>query len=88
MSPLRKYMVTVFIAGTYAFTSTVRNVNTSMTYEISSSAHLPRLLRNFAANAAVVTCVASWCCCIGICAPSMVRIQIKIISICAANGYI
>ena len=65
-------MVSVCIAGKYALTSTVRNVNTSG--KVSIRLFLPLLLRNFAAKAAVVTCVGSYC--IGICAPSILAIQI------------
>ena len=63
------------MAGKYAFTSTVRNVKTSN--GVNGNRYLPRLLRNFAANVAVVTCVATYC--IGIWAPSIFKIQIQII---------
>ena len=71
----RKYIVTVLMAGKYALTSAVRNVKTS--FSVNDNMYLPRLLRNFAANVAVVTCVATYC--IGIWAPSIFKIQIQII---------
>lgn len=65
----------MFIGGRYACTSTVRNVKISAI--VTTRGHVPLLLRNFAANAAVVTCAGTYS--IGICAPSIDTFEFEII---------